>query len=257
MLKVKMARLIWREALIPQNEPVGDTVYDYFASPLKIERTQAIARGENDFDEIPDRKALRLMSRTSVLLSAVMMRAKEVLPELLGRDAFRVATYCAIDNGSESYPCVKGMVGVDKEQFAEKYRRLRSPKQYLKQLPNLAPAQAGIFLGLVGPLNVFHHSRFAGLHALQQMRADLRSGRIDAGLVVSANSFEDPLLTYRNRMDSDASKVLREGAGALLFVRGDDEGVDPSSLEFESDYDYGIATQIIELSLKGVQSHDT
>jgi hypothetical protein len=247
-----MPQLIWSDTLTPTTEAVMDMVFDGFGTPLCVPNTQAIAKSENDFSEIPDRKALRLMSRTSVLLSAVMMRAKPVLDELLRQDPFRVATYCAIDNGSESYSCVKGLLDASLDEFAEKYRRLRSPKHYLKQLPNLAPAQAGIFLGLVGPLNVFHHSRFAGKHAIEQMLADFKGGRVDVGVVASANSFEDPLLTYRNARDAGPGKILREGAGAMIFRRGENGTRDWTKMNLNSPYDYGIATHTIENSMKGV-----
>jgi hypothetical protein len=244
-----MAQLIWRDALLPTDEPVGEMVFDIFAPALRVPNTQAIAKTENDFPEIPDRKALRLMSRTSVLLSALMMRAKGVVDDLLKKDPFRVAVYCAVENGAESYACVKGLLDISDDEFAEKYRRLRSPKHYLKQLPNLAPAQMGIFLGLVGPLNVFHNSRHGGRHALEQMQSDFRLGLVDAGIVVSANSFEDPLLTYRNCVDCGPDKILREGAGAAIFVR--DSGPLPKLDLTQSVYSYGIATHTIELATKG------
>lgn len=247
-----MSRLIWSGALVPTNEPVDDMVYDIFTPHLRVAKTQAIAKSENDFTEIPDRKALRLMSRSSVLLSALLMRAKDVVAELNQKDPFRVATYCAIENGSESYACIQSMLDVEKEDFAEKYKRSRSPKQYLKQLPNLAPAQAGIFLGLVGPLNVFHHSRRAGRHALEQMQADLNAGRIDAGIVCSAMSFEDALATYRCREEIGPEKILREGAGALIFVKDERdclaEPTSAANIPTSDPYHYGIATDIIHLS---------
>lgn len=245
-----MAQLIWSDSLLPSVEPVVTLNFAEFKEPLRVENTQAIAIQENDFLEIPDRKALRLMSRSSVLMSALMMRAKSFVTDLLAADPFRVATYCAIDNGAESYSCVEGLLEIAPNEFAEKYRRLRSPKQYLKQLPNLAPAQMGIFLGLVGPLNVFHHSHYAGHHALDQMQADFKSGLVDFGIVVSANSFEDPLLTYRNRQDA-GDKVLREGAGAAIFSANGGREQRLSALEFESAYDYGIASHTIELSTQG------
>ena len=169
-------------------------------------------------------------------------------------DPFRVATYCAIENGADNYKGIKSLLEVGQEEFAEKYRRSRSPKSYLKQLPNLAPAQAGIFLGLVGPLNVYQHSKWACLHALEQMESDFANGDIDGAIVCTSNSFEDALLTLRNSRLRQEGSVLTEGAGALL-ITSEGKCQDWKKMMFSepSANDFGISTGLMTLisKLKG------
>lgn len=217
-----MTRIVWSRTVLPDpGTPCVDLRWPELGNGFETKRARAIPQATPDIVSLPDRKAYRSMTRAAVLLCAAGLPARETLTPYLERDAFRVGLYCAVENGANDYASCKELLGVEQADFSEAYRKLRNPKQYLKQLPNLAAGQLGIFLGVMGPLSVFTHSRFGCLHALEAAEADLSEGLIDAALVCSAFSLEDPLVCERERRSMPPDSILAEGAAAIVVTTAD------------------------------------
>jgi 3-oxoacyl-(acyl-carrier-protein) synthase len=143
------------------------------------------------------------------------------------------------------------MRAITQETFANEYKKNRSPTMYLNQLPNLAAAHLGIFLGILGPMHVYTDSEYGAIHALDQAEADLNEGLVDHALVGGAFSFENPLTLARNERLGAKGKVLAEGAG-LMVLKKSNRATDWATESFGlmPEY-YGIADQIIEINERG------
>jgi hypothetical protein len=198
---------------------------------------------------IPDPKAFRSMSRASLMMAHVCWQAKEVLAPFLAGSPYSVGIYCAIENGPMDAPSTAKILSPSGEKlgFAEAYRRFRNPKMYLKQLPNLAPAQMGIFMRLQGPMNVYTHSREAGLQALEQAEWDLAGGVVEAALICTAHAFDDFLVVRRTR-EFD-SRTVAEGAAALVLAATPEQAITDWSVKIKKNQNifYGISDQIISV----------
>lgn len=188
-------------------------------------------------------------------MCAAGLPAAEVLSPFLERDPQRVAIYATTETSPQNYRAARDLFDVH-EGFAEAFRRRNHPKLYFTQVANLPAAQLGIFLGVHGPVNVYKHSAFAALHALEQAELDLASGLVDAALVWAAMSLEDPLLGLqvrrideRRSADPAAAPVLSEGAGALVLGRGGGETDWSRVLGSDRGREvcYGIAGPILDL----------
>jgi len=180
---------------------------------------------ENSDIIVPDPKAVRSMSRASLFLSSWAEEMKSVLMPFLEKSPFSVGIYCAVENGPIDGPSTAEILkrntsGEFDFVFAEAYRKLRNPKMYLKQLPNLVPAQLGISLGVQGPMNVYTHSIFGAEQALNQAYVDLLAGTVEAALVVSAHAFDDFWVVKRTRKQD--ARVICEGAAGLILSRNSD-----------------------------------
>ena len=253
-----MSQILWSYRVVPPAEaPVEDRVFDLYDPPLVIPRTRAIPEPVRKLVELPDRRAYRSLCRAGVLLQAAGLPAREVLAPLLERDRYRVGIYAAAGAGPQSYRAAK-MLRDTREGFAEGFRRLNHPKLYFTQLANLQAAQLAIFLDLRGPVNVYKHATCATFHALEQAELDLATGLIDAALLCSAMSLEDPLLCLQTRAaearsaeprpEAVAPPVLSEGAGALVLGPGGDardwsEIIPPN----RGDVSYGVADSMLQL----------
>ncbi len=247
-----MSQVAWKKALVPgAHEPIQDFTCSLYEHPFIVKRTRSIGKKEEEIVELPDRRAYRSMSRAAVLLSAVGLEAKPFLEPYLSKNKFGVGVYCAVEQGPTPYDCVKQMVHTTPEEFGETYKKLRTPKQYLRQLPNLAPAQMGIFLEIMGPLNVYHHSKAGCLHALEQAEYDLANSIVDAALVCTAFSLEDPLIVMRTRRESSEDQVITEGAAAVLLVPSAKPTNWTHEEHFRSNDYFGIANPLIHISLEG------
>ena len=228
-----------------------DLVFEGLNQSHKIKNTKRIPLEEKQLVDLPDGRAYRSMSRASLLISAVGLELSKDIQAFISVDPFSVGLYCAINNGPEDYNCARELLHSSLDEFAPLYKRLKGPKHYLKQLPNLAPAQLGIFLGICGPTNTFSHSRFGVQHALDHAQSDLKSGKVKAALVCSAFAHEDLLLSLRTRIGLDDAIVLTEGAAALLLTQDDlpilPKG--PKSTMLSSHF-FGIADDLISLIQK-------
>ena len=244
-----MSRLLWSNALVPEPDVIEQSFSnEHYGSLLMIPKTKALSIEEHKA-ALLDRKVYRSMSRAGVLLSVVCLEGREAMQPFLDKSPFDIGIYCAIENGPVDLGSTKAMLHISREDFAEQYRKLRNPKMFLKQITNLAPAQMGIFLGIMGPLNVYNNAAYGSLHALEQAEIDLQEGRIKAALVCSAFSFEDPLVLERIRRRELNERVLCEGAGACLLT-ADGTFSDWNDLDYaDTESYYGISHQIIMQTL--------
>ncbi|NTW83468.1 MAG: hypothetical protein HGB36_08900 [Chlorobiaceae bacterium] len=185
------------------------------------------------------------MSRAGTLLSLACLELQSQVKSFLDVSPFSVGIYCAIENGPVDLKTAMHMLDVPDGEFADQYRKAHNPKMFLMQLPNLAAAQMGIFLGIMGPMNVFNSSGFGSIHALEQAEMDLNSGRVSAALVCSAFSFENPLVVERIRRQKLNNRILCECAASILLT-ADGNTTDWSRADFDiTDSYYGISHQLI------------
>lgn len=245
-----MSKLLWADFEIPaSSQAAEDYSSPLYGDALVVPNTKALPIVERNV-ELPDPRVFRSMSRAAVLLSMVCLRAKEQILAQLAEDPFSVGVYCAVENGPVDFESTKQIVGATKENFAELYKRYRNPKMYLKQLPNLAAAQMGIFMGILGPMHVYNHSKFGCISALEQAELDLETGLVKLALVCSSFSFENPLVVERARRATSPNRIVCEGAGALLLA-SDGKSTDWQNQDYGNMEEFfGISQQVIELATR-------
>jgi hypothetical protein len=244
-----VSRIIWKSSLRP---PLGDGPkryrYDLYDGDVSVPHALAFPEPDDQLVQLPDPRAYRSLSRAGLLLIAAAVRSQEALSPFLAEDPFKIGIYCAMENGPNDFNSAKQMINTPPEDFAETYKILRSPKQYLKQLPNVPPSQLAVVLGIMGPLTLYQHSRFGCLQALDQAEFDLNTGAIRAALVCSAFSLDDPLLSVRAYRNAPEAAVLCESAAALLLVAGGEYTNWRSRLPAYNGYFYGIAQDLVNLA---------
>jgi len=239
-----MSRIIWQNILIPDFSAPATVLKDEVYQD-QIENLRTIAKATQEIP-IPDPKAFRSMSRASVFLSHVCMAAKDSLAPFLGESPFSIGMYCAVEHGPIDAPSTaKIILQKAPEHFAENYRKFRNPKMYLKQLPNLVPAQMAISMGLQGPMNVYTHSTVGSLHAIEQAEWDLKTGAVKAALVCSAHAFDDFLVVKRARHFDN--REIAEGAGAMLLVSDGTFTNWKDKITKDNSVSFGISDQVINL----------
>jgi len=240
-----MSTIHWCHALTPgpdvHEQPFAD---EHYRDAIVIPKTKALPV-EARKAPLPDRKVYRSMSRSGILLSLACLKGRKAIQPFLDDSPFSVGIYCAIENGPVDLPSAYAMVDVPREDFADCYRKYRNPKMFLTQVTNLAPAQMGIFLSIMGPMNVYNSSVYGSVHAIDQACQDLDEGRVAAALVCSAFSFEDPLVLERVRRWELGDRVLCEGAGAMILTSGKQGSALPCYDSDDGEHYYGIAHQII------------
>lgn len=239
-----MSKILWKNILKPDLQAeVTDLQDDTYKDLVNNVRVYPQASSEIS---IPDPKAFRSMSRAAVFLSHICMQAQETLAPFLQKSPFSVGIYCAVENGPIDGPSTaKILAQSDPTQFAEHYRKFRNPKMYLKQLPNLVPAQMGISMGLQGPMNIYTHAQMGSLQALEQAEWDLKTQNVDAALVCTAHAFDDFLVVKRTRHFD--SRTLNEGAAAVVLAN-DGTFTDWQKQISEDPKNYfGISDQMIQL----------
>jgi hypothetical protein len=243
---------------IPSDDASNLRAYEFVsdAGANAIARIRSFPAEDKELADLPDRRAYRAMSRASILISAVGLELSPHIAPVIAADPFAVGIYCALNNGPEDYECAHSLRGVSADDFPAQYKRLRNPKHYLKQLPNLAPAQLGIFLGAFGPTNTYTNSRFGVQHAISHAQFDLRTKKIKAAIICSAFAHEDLLLTLRTRQDLGTDDILSEGAAALLITADDQATAFFSKNSNHSrprgQTSFGIANDLIQLVTKGI-----
>jgi hypothetical protein len=247
-----MSRLQWANALTPSSPDPRDRVYDIYDDEFRVARTAAFVEKDEDLVQLPDGRAYRSLSRAGLLLVAAGLPARDVLGPLVDADPFSVGIYCAIENGPNDYGSAKHMVHTPPAQFPASYKALRSPKHYFKMLANVPPSQLAIFLGVMGPLYTYTHSRLACRHALEQAEWDLETATVHAALVCAAFTLDDPLLAMRTRRAAPATATLSEGAACLVLTAGA-ERTDWSWLPCQSpSCSFGIATDLVTLASRSL-----
>jgi len=247
-----MSNILWSSTLVPSAHVAAKPyTSDYYGESLRVPLTKNLALEERTAP-LPDRKVYRSMSRAGVLLSVVCLDGQQVIQPFLDKSPFCIGIYAALENGPVDLKSTLEMIDVSREDFAEQYKKHRNPKMFLMQLPNLAAAQMGIFLGILGPLNVYNSSTYGSIHALEHAEMDLHEGRVDAALVCSAFSFENPLILERIRRQTLQDRILCEGAAELVLT-ADGKHSDWKDFDYNTTESYyGISHQIItQIQKKG------
>ena len=252
-----MSRIFWKLSVCPPlNELPASYRYDLYDSNICVPRAAVFPEKNERLVELPDPRAARSLGRAGLLLMAAGLPSQNVIAPFVQEDPFSVGIYCAIEHGPNDFESARQMIHTPPEEFAVTYKSLRSPKQYLKQLPNVPPSQLAIFLGVMGPVNVYQHSRFGCLHALDQAEFDLNAGTVRAALVCSAFSLEDPLLSLRAWRSVPNSMVLCEGA-AMMVLTPDGKYINwRAQLPPYTDRFHGIAQDLVMLARSDNDNND-
>lgn len=243
-----MSQILWKSLMLPDLKASATDLASPFYN-LTIQNVRPYPILTNEI-EIPDAKSFRSMTRASVMLSHLCFKAKEAMSPFLSQSPFSVGIYCAVENGPIDAESTQKILDQMRDQkaphrFAEYYKKYRNPKMYLKQLPNLAPAQMGISLGLQGPMNVYTHATEASLHALEQAEWDLKDKRVDAALVCSAHAFDDHLVLIRSQKNDP--RTLTEGAAAVLLAPNETFVDWVAKEQSDSENFFGIADQLVNI----------
>jgi len=242
-----MSQFLWKKVITPDFSLTPEVINDSVFGGV-IENVRRISMDNSEI-HIPDPKAVRSMTRAAIFLSSMIFELQPILKGILAESPFSVGIYCALENGPIDGPSTVEIMarsgGTLDFKFAEAYRKLRNPKMYLKQLPNLAAAQFGISMGIQGPMNVYTHSAFGSLQAAEQAAEDLKNGRVKAAVIMSAHAFDDMWIVRRSRKQD--SRTLCEGAALFVATADTDiSGVLKKPVEDSQNF-YGIADSLIQL----------
>ena len=250
-----MSKIVSCKALIPDADaPIEKYASSVYDNKIELEKTKALPIVEREVI-LPDPRTYRSMSRAAILLSIVCLETEKDVKVFLEKSPFSVGVYCAIENGPVNFASAKRMVGASKDSFGQLYKKYHNPKMYLKQLPNLPAAQMGIFMGILGLMNIYNHSTLGSLQALEQAEMDLMDDRIDAALVCSAFSFENPMIMERLKRTCLKDSILCEGAAAMLLVRNGNVTDWKNQNYTDTDEYYGISHQIVIQILNWRENH--
>jgi hypothetical protein len=241
-----MSTLIWKNIRKPGPDGIRGA-YDpsVYEGRCKIPDAVRFPMENEQIVALPDARLYRSLSRTGLLLIATSWPGYSAIKGFLDSDPFSVGIYCAIEQGPNDFWCAKQMTDTPPDDFAATYKRLRSAKQYLNQLPSVPPSQLSILMGIMGPQYVYQDSHYAGLHALDQAEFDLNAGIVQAAMICTSFTLEDPLINMRVLAASASSKPVSEGAAAIILGRGNARRDWSSEVVFQSDANYGIAQQLI------------
>jgi hypothetical protein len=245
-----MSQLQWARALTPPPAEPCDRRYDVYDSEFVVPRTLSFAGRDEDLVALPDGRAYRSLSRAGLLMAAAGLAAREAVAPQIESDPFSVGIYAAIENGPNDYVSARQMVDTPPSQFATAYKALRSPKYYFKMLANVPPSQLAVFLGAMGPLYTFTHSRLACRHALEQAEWDLATSAVSTALVCSSFALDDALVAMRTRRSLPPHTTLAEGA-ACVVLTASAERTDWSWLPSPpSLVHHGIATDLVTVATR-------
>ncbi|MFN8944908.1 MAG: hypothetical protein ACK5WZ_09820 [Pseudobdellovibrionaceae bacterium] len=237
-----MSQVIWSKLLIPDLQSTPSSLKDPY---YQDEVLNVLPFSEaSDQISIPDQRAFRSMSRASIFLSHICQAAEEILKPFLTTSPFSVGIYCAVENGPIDAASTQKIIQQNNAiLFSDYYRKFRNPKMYLKQLPNLVPAQMGISLGIQGAMNVYTHSTAGSLQALEQAEWDLKNKTVTAALVCTAHAFDDFMVVKRERHFD--SRCLTEAAGAILLKQNNEFTDWSQKIKKDPKHFFGISDTIV------------
>jgi hypothetical protein len=245
-----MSQLQWARALTPPPTEPRDRRYDVYEAEFVVPRTLSFPCQDEQLVALPDGRAYRSLSRAGLLMAAAGLAAREAIARQIEADPFSVGIYAAIENGPNDYSSARQMVDTPPSQFAATYKALRSPKYYFKMLANVPPSQLAVFLGVMGPLYTFTHSRLACRHALEQAEWDLATSVVSTALVCTSFALDDALVAMRTRRNMPPHATLAEGAACLVLTAGA-ERTDWSWLPSSpSLIQHGIATDLVTVATR-------
>lgn len=238
-----MSAILWKNFVYPKGDQIEEKNFSLdFFSPASMIRNVRCFKADNKTLLGDKKQAARSSSRSCALMKYACSSLPEELVKKMKVKKFRTGIYCGVENGTVDYETVKTIFKSPSSDFVKNYKSLRNPKMYLKQLPNLAAAQLGIFYDLRGPLYVFTHSENGAVHAVEQALFDLNQDNIDYALVVSAFSSEDELNLLKN--SEKTCKKLSEGAIAVVLKKGMLRSYPEEKTSIR--YQYGLLTKLIK-----------
>jgi hypothetical protein len=189
----------------------------------------------NPRKHLPDRKAVKLMSRESQLavFAAVEAAGGVDLPARLGLEATQVGAFAAAGYEVSSLGDSEAMLAAcaDPEdpgrillqRLFGAARDVYNPLSPLKILPNMPLFHAGLSLGLQGPHLCLGSSPAAGLAALGEASESLARGECSLALVLGSDAqveeFRAQLL-----VEAGVSPTLAPSEGAAALILGTDAG---------------------------------
>lgn len=200
---------------------------------------------------LPDPKVMRSMSKATEYLARAALPLSPQIQKFIEEDPFSVGLYFASDKGPLDYRTIDAARKAMPEDYAVTFSATWPPKQYLKHLANIGPAQIGILLGAMGPTFAYTDSEYACWHAIRQAEIHLESGLVRAALVGVASSHEDPLIAERIRHATMPGRANREVGAALLFVR------DTNKIDWQAEFElprsnifYGAADPLVHFLMR-------
>lgn len=180
---------------------------------------------------LPDRKAVKIMSRESQLAvyAAVEAAAGVDVLDRLKVDSTRAGAFAAAGYEVSSLADSEGMLAasrdpsnpgrLDVDRLFTEGRGLYNPLSPLKILPNMPLFHAGLTLGLRGPHLSLGSSPAAGLAALGEATESLRAGACELALVLGSDAQVEE---FRAQLLVEAGVVptlaAGEAASALLLA---------------------------------------
>ena len=180
--------------------------------------------------DLPDRKAVKLMSRETQLAvyAAVeagggvdLPRRRAIAPGRIGAFAASGYEVSSLGDSSEMLAASRDPnhpSSIDVDRLFSQGRDLYNPLSPLKILPNMPLFHAGLALGLQGPHLSIGSSPAAGLAALGEAAEALAEGDCDLALVLGSDA---QIEEFRAQLLVEAGVVPAlapgEGAGALLL----------------------------------------
>lgn len=220
---------------------------EFFGELLELPVVRRIPVSDDAIVELPDTRALRVLSRAGLILYRATSACKNSLAHTLGQDPTRVGLYCAIDQGPMEYSVMAKIARAPEIEMNKILRQHLPPKQLFRSGSNIAAAQTSIFLGIHGPMHSFLHGKFGALHAWTQAELDLKQGVIDTALVCGAFSLEDPLLNQKTLLDCPPGSPLSEGGAAIVLRAGQHFPLDVTRSMHEPYY--GSADALVRLAM--------
>lgn len=248
-----MSTIVWADTLLaPVNEVIRELPYAR-ACHLAIDNVSAVMFPDNieDIVKLPDSRCSRALSRAGILLAAVSVRCRQVLEPFIKRDPFSVGIYSAMENcqnDKSDYLCASSSMNVSLSEQQRIFKQCFSTKHVLKQAASIPASQVGIFLGIMGPQNVFTHSEAAGIHAIEQAECDLQTGRVRVAVVCSAFAMADPLVVMRMRSRA-GGRIFREAAVAMVLVNSDNTSRARVLKTDNAEFFYGTADDMVAIAL--------
>ena len=179
--------------------------------------------------QLPDRKAVKLMSREAQLLVYAAVEAGTVTaPASLGVSAERFGAFAAsgyevtpLDEVLDMFRASRDVADPSRLSVARLFTEGRdayNPLSPLKTLPNMALYHAALTLGLRGPYLALGSSAAAGLAALQGAVDAIVDGRADAALAGGADALVELYrLHYLHEAGALSGAAPGEGAAAIVL----------------------------------------
>lgn len=161
-------------------------------------------------------RAQRFSSRSAQLLLLQSEWMAATIASRPGISPFRIGLYLALENG----PVLpEGSKHIDfSDCFAEKFRQMVPPKQFLKYLVPVAPTALAARVGVRGPVVIYNSRAHGCRHALARARLDLASGAVELAFVATCLAKDEPVpAAALQAAGSSVSACMSEISLAVAF----------------------------------------